>query len=189
MKRINITRDGNNVEFERVSVVETDTVFFVNLDPLDEHKPNISEDTVGPFPSLPSSECQLAAEYSCEIEGHGNEKGFINILPPLAPPRDPPVELSPATKDQPIAEQQVVTGGMSPYKISGEVFEVTDAGGMVIQHGSGIGPGLHLNSKTDNKGISVSGTPTLSGTYNFTFTVDDAMGGNLQQVQYLMTVV
>jgi hypothetical protein len=29
----------------------------------------------------------------------------------------------------------------------------------------------------------------MAGTYKFTFTVDDAMGKNLQQVQYSMKVV
>jgi len=60
----------------------------------------------------------------------------------------------------------------------------------VIQSGSSsIGPGLQLNpDQTNNGGITVSGTPTVSGTYNFTFTVDDDMGRNLQQVQYSMKV-
>jgi hypothetical protein len=39
-----------------------------------------------------------------------------------------------------------------------------------------------------NQGITVSGTPTLSGTYTFTFAVTDGMQANLQQVQYSMTV-
>lgn len=188
MKRITITRHGDDVEFETVTVLKTDTVFFVNDDPLEEHWPSISENPLGPAPSLPSSECQLADEYSCRIEGHGQEKGFIKTLPHIAATGVSPIWLSPATKGQPITEQDVVTGGMSPYLISGEFFEVTEPGGTVIQQGPGIGPGLHLNPKPNNDGISVSGTPTLSGTYNFTFTVDDAMGGNLQQVHYLMTV-
>jgi hypothetical protein len=77
---------------------------------------------------------------------------------------------------------------MSPYAISDALFEVKDSTGAVIQSGSGIGPGLQLIPKIDNTGVWADGTPAIAGTYNFTFTVDDALGGNLQQVQYLMLV-
>jgi len=58
----------------------------------------------------------------------------------------------------------------------------------VIRSGSGIGPGLQLNARASGQGITVSGTPTVAGTYRFTFIVNDAMGRNLQQTQYSMLV-
>jgi hypothetical protein len=130
--------------------------------------------------------------YGCQIEGHGAEKGIINVYAPLAAwvndPAGAVTKLKSATKGQPIAEQPVVTGGMSPYSISGQQFQVTDQNGNVIKSGSGIGPGLQLKALPNSGGINVSGTPTMSGTYNFTFTVDDGMGKNLQQTQYVMVV-
>jgi hypothetical protein len=125
--------------------------------------------------------------YGCKIEGHEDEQGVINVFSPLAFTPNPPT-LASAIKGTPIVKQQVVTGGMSPYAISGQLFQITEPGGNVIQSGSGIGPGLQLNATADNTGIWVTGTPTVSGTYNFTFTVNDAMGKNLQQVQYTMKV-
>lgn len=184
MKQIQISRDSSgNVRFETVSVDNTETVFFLNLDPLAEHWPTIAANKLGQAPSAPSSQCHAQPTYGCHI--HGNEQGVINIFSPLA---EVNTILNPATQSQPITEQQVVEGGMSPYQITGELFEVIGPGGAVIQSGSGIGPGLQLIPTTDNTGVFVSGTPTMSGTYNFTFTVDDAMGGNLQQVQYRMVV-
>ena len=187
MKRIEITREGDTVKFENVTVVNTDTVFFVNLDPVEAHWPEISADQVGPFPSLPSSECQLPKNgtYRCQIPEH-TEVGTITIVEPLAPVN---TDLQQATNGQQITDQQVVSGGKSPYQISGQLFEVNDSDGTTIQSGSGIGPGLHLIPTMNDNGISVGGTPTLSGTYHFTFMVDDAIGGNLQQVQYSMKVV
>ena len=77
---------------------------------------------------------------------------------------------------------------MSPYVISGEVFQIT-ANGAIIQQGSGsIGPGLQLVGSADSTGVYVAGAPTVVGNYNFTFVVNDALGGNLQQVQYSMSV-
>lgn len=185
MKQIQITRDGCTVTFETVSVDTTENVFFVNLDPEDEHWPTISPNKLGPFPSPPSSQCIPAATYGCQIPGHQNEQGAINIFDPLS---ETNTTLQPATQGQPIADQQVVTGGMSPYQISGELFQVIGPGNTLIDSGSGIGPGLQLEPTSDNQGILVKGTPTLSGTYNFTFEVDDAMGSNLQQVQYTLVV-
>ena len=97
--------------------------------------------------------------------------------------------LQTASAGAPIVEQQVVTGGMSPYTVTTQLFQVTDGNKQIIQSGSGIGPGLQVNPKTSDLGITVTGTPTVVGTYTFTFVVNDAMGGNLQQVQYSMTVV
>jgi len=82
----------------------------------------------------------------------------------------------------------VVKGGKSPYQISNEVFQILDGAGNVILNGPGIGPGLQLVPTANNNGISVTGTPTVSGTYQFTFEVNDDMGKNLQQVMYSMIV-
>lgn len=189
MQRIKITRDSdNNVEFETVSVDNTENVFFLNLDPEEPHWPTIASNQVGPAPSAPSSQCQpdptgtlSQVVYQCQIEGHTNEQGIINIFAPLAAV----TTLDPAVRGRPIPSQQVVSGGVSPYQISGELFEIT---GLVSQSGSGIGPGLELTPTTDNNGVFVSGTPTVAGTYTFTFEVNDGMGANLQQVQYTLVV-
>jgi hypothetical protein len=200
MQRIEITRDSNNnVQFETVSVDNTENVFFINLDTLEPHWPTIASNELGPSPSAPSSQCQpdpnldptdcpVQVTYQCKIAGHTNEQGTINIFLQIAPVAN--TTLAATVHGQPITRQQVVVGGLSPYQISGELFEVTvtGPGGAVIQSGPGIGPGLQLNPTTDNTGIWVTGTPTLTGTYTFTFTVDDGMGANLQQVQYTMVV-
>jgi hypothetical protein len=190
MKQIRITREPDgNVQFETVAVDRTETVFFINLDPQDEHQPDLINNKLGKAPSAPSSQAnpdpsgeKTKVEYTCKI--HGNEHGTILIFEPLA---EANTTLADATHGQPIDEQQVVQGGMSPYQVSNQVFEVTNHGA-IVDSGSGIGPGLQLTPTTDNNGIFVSGTPTLSGTYNFTFEVNDAMGANLQQVQYVMNV-
>jgi hypothetical protein len=193
MKRILITRTGSKVNFETVNVDNTENVFYINLDPQQPHFPSLASNKLGPAPSPPSSQCQPDPTgtlpqviYKCLIPGHQNESGIINIFQQLA---ETNTTLSQATHGQPITEQQVVLGGMSPYQISGEVFEVVGPNNAVIQAGSGIGPGLQLVPKNDNSGVWVSGTPTIPGTYKFTFVVDDGMGGNLQQVQYKMIVL
>lgn len=198
MTQINIKRDGTGkVTFDTVSIDTTDNVIFTNLDPKSEHWPTLATNKLGAYPSPNSSQCNVPppadlnppnnqVTYTCKITGHGNEKGIINVFAPLAEADD--TTLAKATKGKAIAEQQVVVGGMSPYAISGQLFQVTDKNGNVIKSGSGIGPGLKLNASTNSSGITVTGTPTLSGTYNFTFTVNDAMGKNLQQTQYKMVV-
>lgn len=81
MKRITITRDSSgNVEFATVTVDKTETVFFLNLDPLSEHWPNICAHPVGAAPSEPSSQCFPEASYGCQIAGHESEQGVINII-------------------------------------------------------------------------------------------------------------
>ena len=136
--------------------------------------------------------------YKCQIEGHEAEEGTIKVfavLDSVTPDEDqdpppPPIILPAATKGQQIAEPtKVVAGGSPPYAISGQLFEVRDDKGNVIQPASDNGWGLELDAGSD--GISVGGTPQLSGIYNFTFTVHDAMTmtGILQQVQYSMKVV
>ena len=102
----------------------------------------------------------------------------------------PTTKLPPAKVNQPLPTNppvQVVAGGKSPYTITGQFFQIT--GNNPSSGSNSIGPGLKLNpDQTNNGGITVTGIPTVVGTYNFTFTVDDAMGRNLQQVQYSMVV-
>ena len=196
MKQINLTRDSSgNVTFETVSIDTTDNVFFSNQDPKEAHWPDIATNQLGACPSPNSSQCTVSqptslnppgnqVTYGCKL--HANEKGIINVFNKLAAAT---TDLADAAKGAPITKQQVVSGGMSPYKISGQQFQVTDANGNVIKSGSGsIGPGLTLSASNNSSGVWVSGTPTISGTYNFTFEVTDAMGKNLQQVQYSMKV-
>lgn len=201
LTQIFIKRENDTVIFETVSINSTDNVFFTNLDAhprpeISTHWPEICDDALGTSPPN-SSQCIVPPPaklippnnkvvYKCKMEGHGVEQGVINVFAVLAPDK---VALANTTKGQPIIEQRVVKGGMSPYTITGEQFQVTDNNN-VIASGPGIGPGLQLNpDQTNSGGITVTGTPTLSGTYNFTFVVDDGMGGNLQQVQYSMKVV
>ncbi|MDX6501456.1 MAG: hypothetical protein QOG23_4716 [Blastocatellia bacterium] len=214
MKQINITRDSSGkVTFEEVSIDATENVFFTNLDPEQAHWPyqaywpylNIAatpvdfcDNQIGAAPSPNSSQCTVpvppvknpppsyTVAYTCK--SHPNEKGTINVFAQLAAGT---TALPQAKVNTPLPAPApvVVVGGKSPYTITGELFQITDSEGKVINSGSGIGPGLQLNASTDNKGISVTGTPTVTGTYQFTFTVDDAMGKNLQQVQYSMKVV
>lgn len=207
MNQIQITRDPDGkVTFKTVSIDVTENVFFTNLDPQQAHWPTLATNQVGAAPSPNSSQCTVPppqvtnpkpppptinqsppyqVSYKCQIEGHENEQGLINVFAVLAKGT---TALAPATKDTPIIRQQVVVGGMSPYLISSPLFQIKDSNNNTIQSGSGIGPGLQLNATLDNTGIWVTGTPTVSGTYRFTFMVDDAMGGNLQQVQYSMKV-
>ena len=193
MKQIHITRDSSGVKFETVSIDVTDTVFFTNLDAQSAHWPDITTNELGAAPSANSSQVPVDAPdgqnppcvvtYGCKL--HANEKGTINLFNQLSKEN---ASLDPATAGTAIAEQQVVSGGSAPYSISGQLFQITDANNNVIQSGSGIGPGLQLNPKTSELGITVTGTPTVVGKYNFTFTVNDAMGKNLQQSQYSMVV-
>jgi hypothetical protein len=114
--------------------------------------------------------------------------GVINVFPPLAS-AIANATLAPATKGTPITEQQVVKGGKPPYTVNLQLFQVTDSSGNVLQSGSGVGPGLKLNNPPagGKPGITVSGTPTMSGTYAFALNVDDSMERNLMQ-QYKMVV-
>ena len=197
MKQINITRDRTGkVKFEEVSVDTTENVFFTNLDQQSAHWPTLASNQLGPAPSPNSNQCvvpppaagTIPVTYGCKIEGHESERGVINVFPELTAVN---TTLKPATKGRPIAEQQVVAGGASPYQILYGSFQVKDASGNVVQSGDryyGVGPGLKLIATFDNSGIWVAGTPTVSGTYYFTFMVNDGIGGNLQQVQYSMVV-
>lgn len=207
MKQINITRDKNgNVSFQEVSVDTTDNVFFTNLDPQQAHwpywdpnatSPDFCDNQIGAAPSPNSSQCTVpvpsgktppySLTYKCKL--HQGEQGIINVFAQLAAGTTtlPQVSVNKGFA----APVQVVVGGKSPYTVTGQEFQVIDDSGKVIQSGKGnLGPGVLIqNVTTDNQGIYVAGIPSLVGTYQFTFTVNDAMGKNLQQVQYSMKVV
>jgi uncharacterized protein affecting Mg2+/Co2+ transport len=203
MKQINITRDkSGKVTFEPVSIDTTENVFFTNLDTQQAHwpylnpkatSPDFCDNQIGPAPSPNSSQCTVPSGsppytviYKCKL--HDNEQGTINVFAQLAAGTTTLPQVSVNTPFA--APVQVVVGGKSPYTVTGQEFQVTDNSGSVIKSGQGsIGPGLLLNASTGNQGISVAGIPSLVGTYQFTFTVNDAMGKNLQQVQYSMKVV
>jgi hypothetical protein len=206
MKQINITRDKNgNVTFQEVSIDTTDNVFFTNLDPQQAHwpywdpnakSPDFCDNQIGAAPSPNSSQCTVPVPsgktppypltYKCKL--HQGEQGIINVFAQLAAGTTTLPQVSVNTPFA--APVQVVVGGKSPYTVTGQQFQVIDNSGNVIKSGQGsIGPGLLLNASTGNQGISVAGIPSLVGTYQFTFTVNDAMGKNLQQVQYSMKVV
>jgi uncharacterized protein affecting Mg2+/Co2+ transport len=206
MKQINITRDSKgNVTFEEVSIDVTENVFFTNLDTQAAHwpylnpnapSPDFCDNQIGPAPSPNSSQCTVpvpagtnppyTVTYKCK--SHPGEQGTISVFAQLAAGTTTLPQVSVNTPFA--APVQVVVGGKSPYTVTGQQFQVTDNNGNVIKSGQGsIGPGLLVNASTDNQGISVAGIPSLVGTYQFTFTVNDAMGKNLQQVQYSMKVV
>ncbi|HEV3469636.1 MAG TPA: hypothetical protein VG148_09970 [Pyrinomonadaceae bacterium] len=203
MKIININRDATGtVTFDEVSIDTTENVCFANLDPQEAHWPDIASNQVGPYKSANSSECVIQApsplpgkfSYQCKL--HAGESGVINVFAQLAVGKDAQVnkvagQMANATQGAPIPVSQVVQGGKPPYTINRQLFQVTDGSGNVIQSGSGVGPGLQLNNNAttpdDTTGITVSGTPSLSGTYTFALDVDDSMGRNLQQ-QYTMVV-
>ena len=206
MKQINITRDNSGkVTFEEVSIDATENVFFTNLDTQQAHwpywdpaakSPDFCDNEIGAAPSPNSSQCTVpvpsgkkppySATYKCK--SHQNEQGTINVCAQLAAGTTTLPQVSVNTPFA--APVQVVVGGKSPYTVTGQQFQVTDNTGNIIKSGQGsIGPGLLLNASTGNQGISVAGIPSLVGTYKFTFTVDDGMGKNLQQVQYSMKVV
>jgi uncharacterized protein affecting Mg2+/Co2+ transport len=203
MKQINITRDNSGkVTFEPVSIDVTENVFFTNLDPQQAHwpyldpnatSPDFCNNQIGAAPSPNSSQCTVPSgtppytvTYKCKL--HDNEQGTVEVFAQLAAGTTTLPQVSVNTPFA--APVQVVVGGKSPYTVTGQQFQVTDNTGNVIKSGQGsIGPGLLLNATTDNQGIYVAGIPSLVGTYKFTFTVNDDMGKNLQQVQYSMKVV
>lgn len=198
MKIINIRRNSSGtVTFDEVSIDSSENVCFTNLDPQQAHWPDIASNQVGPYKSANSSECVIKTPsplpgtftYKCKLHG---EEGKIYVFQVLGVGKGAPGgKLPNATKGTQIPVTQVVAGGQPPYTINRQRFQVTDGSGNVIQSGPGIGPGLQLNNtatkREDTTGITVSGAPTLSGTYTFALDVDDSMGRNLQQ-QYTMVV-
>jgi hypothetical protein len=202
MKQINITRDkSGNVTFQEVSMDPTENVFFTNLDPQQAHwpylnpkatSPDFCDNQIGPAPSPNSSQCTVPSGtppytviYKCKL--HDNEQGTILVFAQLAAGTTTLPQVSVNTPFA--APVQVVVGGKSPYIVTGQQFQVTDNSGNVTKGQGSIGPGLLLNDTLDNTGIYVAGIPSQVGTYQFTFNVNDAMGRNLQQVQYSMKVV
>jgi len=197
MKQINITRDSSgNVTFEEVSIDVTENVFFTNLDTQAAHWPYLAfcDNQIGPAPSPNSSQCTVVQQppifqflYGCKL--HDNERGIINVYPQLAAVNQA-LTPAPVPVNKPLVKPvQVVSGGKSPYTITGQLFQVTDDEGKVIDSGSGVGPGLQLiPDQQKNGGITIAGTPTVVGKYQFTFTVNDGLGGNLQQNQYSIQV-
>ena len=216
MAQIKITRSNGTVSFQTVNIDITENVFFTNLDPQQAHwpywdpnatSPDFCDNQIGAAPSPNSSQCTVRVPqvtnpkpppptvnqsppysliYKCKL--HQNEQGTINVFAQLAAGT---TTLPQVSVNTPFAKPvQVVVGGKSPYVVTGQEFQVIDNSGNVIQSGKGnIGPGLVLYATLDNQGITVAGIPSLVGTYQFTFTVNDAMGKNLQQVQYSMKVV
>lgn len=192
--KIQITRAGNAVTFETVSVDNTETVFFTNLDTQEAHAPTLATNQVGAAPSANSSQSPLPAPpnvnppyvvvYGCKFPGHEAEQGIINVFAPLAAANT----TLQANVGQP-TNQQVANGGAPPYAIT-DLFvnSSVPVPGSSTKPGQTLplAPGVELSQ--DAGGISVVGTPTQAGTYNFTFTVNDSMGRNLQQVQYSLTV-
>jgi hypothetical protein len=192
--KIQITRAGNDVTFETVSVDNTETVFFTNLDTQEAHAPTLATNQVGAAPSANSSQSPLPAPpnvnppyvvvYGCKLPGHEAEQGIINVFAPLAAANT----TLQANVGQP-TNQQVANGGAPPYAITDLLVNSNvPVPGSSTKPGQTLplAPGVELNQ--DANGISVVGTPTQAGTYNFTFTVNDSMGRNLQQVQYSLTV-
>jgi len=202
MKQIHITRDSSGtVKFETVFIDNTETVFFTNMDPKQPHKPSILKlvgtEHLGPYPSPNSSQCPVPpptigqappyqVQYTCEVPEpeHENETGTINVCAPLD--AAPQTELT-ATKGQ-STNQPVVVGGMPPYTITDLVVNNTNVPGTSTQPAQTLPIGTDLKLVQNDQGISIVGTPTQAETYYFTFTVNDSMGRNLQQVQYSMTV-
>jgi hypothetical protein len=206
MKQIHIKRDGSgNVTFETVSIDDTENVFFTNQDPKSEHWPTLATNKLGKAPSANSSQCPVPAPqvtnpsppppttdetppytvfYGCKITGHQNEKGTINVFAQLAAVATTALT---ATKGQ-ATNQPLVTGGMPAYTISDLFVNNNSVPGTSTGPTQTLPIGTDLELVQDNQGISIAGTPTQAETYNFTFTVNDSMGRNLQQVQYSMTV-
>jgi len=193
MKQIQITRTYNTVNFQTVSIDVTEFVFFTNLDPQEAHFPTLTTNQLGPAPSPNSSQCAVPQPsslpgtytYKCQIPGHENEYGIVNVNAVMAA-----VNTQFGATLNAVINKQVVAGGFAPYQISGELFQVVDSSGNIIQQGNGsIGPGLSLSPTTNSTGIYAIGSPTVVGTYKFTFTVNDFAQHNLQQVQYSIAVV
>lgn len=197
---IQINRNGSVVTFETVSVITADLVFWINNDPRASHWPSLSPNQIGPAPSPNSSPTalvnpggtppadppNLAFQVVYTDRNDATLKGVINVFQPFQVAAK--TALPAATKNTPIPPQPVATGGISPYTFASQIHQVTDASGSVTSSGPGPGPGLTLTASTNNAGITVGGTPTLSGTYTFTFDVTDGMGLNIQQTQFTMVV-
>lgn len=197
MKRIEIKRDANDkVTFTPVSIDNTENVFFINLDPKQPHKPSIlklvGSEQLGPAPSPPSSQCPVPppaagtteVSYGCNVVGHETEKGIINVFAPLAvAPSGTVVPYNTSL----FLNARLVVGGKPPYVITGLIVNSKSIPGTSTKPDQMLPIGSEFKLNQDNQGIFVFGTATLLQIYHFTFTVNDSMGRNLQQVQYTLT--
>ena len=81
--KISITRVNGVVQFEPVTVLDTDNVFFVNFD-TERHHPDLlpPDEPLGPAPP-PAQSIQVVPRksYKCTIPGHEAEHGTITIIP------------------------------------------------------------------------------------------------------------
>jgi hypothetical protein len=198
---IHINRDSKGVTYQTVSVITSELVVWVNNDTLDAHWPSLSPNPIGPAPSPNSSAVPLVnpggappatppnlafqVKYTDKEPKYSTLTGLINVFNPF---QAGTLKLPAASVNQAIQPQTVATGGVSPYSITGQLFQVANSSGAIIASGSGPGPGLTLTATTNNAGITVTGTPTLAGTYTFTFNATDGMGLNVQQSQFTMVV-
>jgi hypothetical protein len=204
MKQIHITRDSNGiVHFETVAIDNTENVFFTNMDTQQPHKPSILKLTgtqqLGPYPSPNSSQVPVPVpqvtnptpppptipklpyqyDYTCQVAGHENEKGTILVFAPLA--------ASNTTLTAIIGQffsGSLVVGGQPPYVITGLIVNNKSIPGTSTGPNQLLPIGSDFKLSQNNQGIFVFGNPAQVETYNFTFTVNDSMGRNLQQVQY-----
>jgi hypothetical protein len=204
---ININRNGSSVTYETVSVMTADLVVWKNNDTQDAHWPSLLPNPLGPSPSPNSSAVALVNPggtpptdppnlafqlvYNDYEPNYKTVKGIINVFNPF---QSAATSLPAQKVNTPIAAPIAVTqGGMSPYSITGELYQVTVQNAIVSQ-GSGPGPGLTLQEadKIDpakkNVGVVLTGTPAMTGTYTFTFNATDGMGLNVQQNQFTMVV-
>jgi hypothetical protein len=200
MAQINIRRgDDDNVTFDTVCIDIKETVFFTNLDDQSAHWPTLAANQIGPCQSPNSSDCivRLAAgtlppgtyTYGCQIQGHGSEKGVINVVPILAVGKDAKNgTVTSKPSGQPISPPlQVVLGGQPPYKINRQVSQFTPTGGSPAPGMNGLQLNNTATNWNDQTGITLSGTPAKAGTLVFALDVTDSRQANLQQ-QYTMTI-
>lgn len=219
-KLIQITRSGSTVNFPTVNVVTTDLVVWQNLDPQQTHWPSLSLNQLGAAPSPNSNDTPLAAppgvvpspnpknyafqvSYTCTL--HSSEKGLINVFKPFQAGTPVtvagkttlnfvvPLPPATATQGQPIPDQLLAAGGMSPYIINSLEYQVAGQqpafGTLVPATGAATFLGLTLTpDNVNNGGLTLSGTPNVSGKIAFVFDVTDAMGLNIQQSQFTMVV-
>jgi hypothetical protein len=171
--RIDINRVKGSVVFTQVTVTRSQVVFWKNNDPDAPHWPiqgprfqigpngNSDDSTVYPAP-LPTT-----IYYGCAITGHENERGSIVVYDDFLPSQIKNNVLPNGTKGAVYADQNLATGGMSPYTF-------TTSGS--------VPPGLTVAANTAaNTGIKIGGTPTQAGTFSFTLNATDNLQNNVQQ--------
>ncbi len=166
-KQININRVDGKVVFEFVSVTQNDSVFWTNNDPQAAHWPvwKMSLNQLGPAPSPNSSFCPAypQAVPVTMVYGcalHDDEQGKFDVYAPFAPgPAPGPAKVGTAYTTN------IATGGMSPYTV------------------------LSLAGTPNNKGITLSGTPTQAGKFTFTLVqASDNLQNVISQAPFTVTV-